>query len=62
MKWILIKDRLPEYGERILIALKSGFVTEQYFITKDYKELKTENKELFDKIVAWVPMPKYKED
>ena len=61
MEWILIKDRLPEYGERVLIALKCGFVTEQLFVTKEYNDLKTENKELFDKIVAWIPMPKYEE-
>ena len=61
MEWIKFTDKIPNNLDRVLIALKCGFVTEQYFITEDYNDLKKENKELFDKFAAWVPMPEYKE-
>ena len=60
MKWIKVEDRLPNPGERVLVAIEN-WVGEAY-ITKEgewkrYDMIKFED--WMGKVVAWMQMPEY---
>ena len=61
MKWIKVEDKLPPFGMRVLVAVDS-FVCEGYLNIvgkwKRYNSLDLE--EWMGRVVAWMPMPKYK--
>jgi hypothetical protein len=60
MKWIKVKDKIPPYGERVLVAI-DDFVCEAYLSGggkwKRYNSIDFEN--WMGEVVAWMPMPKW---
>ena len=60
MKWIKVEDRLPEPGERVLVAV-DGFVCEAFLkVTGQWERYRYINFESYmGKVEAWMPMPKY---
>jgi hypothetical protein len=47
MTWISVKDKLPETGERIILAYKSGTVKESPAWAVEFSEY----------VTHWMPMP-----
>ena len=58
-RWISVKERLPERGERIIVCTEHGFRCETIMKQSGrYFRYGIENEEIFgQKIVAWMPLP-----
>lgn len=58
-RWISVKERLPERGERIIVCTEHGFRCEAIMKQSGrYFRYGIENEEIFgQKIVAWMPLP-----
>lgn len=65
MKWISVNESLPEPGERVLFATEV-FVGEGYYSMAEEKWFRYGNnysvESLLGEVIAWMPMPEYKED
>ena len=58
-RWISVKERLPERGERLIVCTEHGFRCEAIMKQSGrYFRYGIENEEIFgQKIVAWMPLP-----
>lgn len=64
MTWTSVKDKLPIKGERVIFYVDGGFAGEGYIdIHKTwYRMSGYEVESTLGEVIAWMPMPEYKED